>query len=82
MLCCTCHLRIQESLNECVAVALSWIFVIIFVQVLHSVPSVSSDSKENSSSESFVLAVLRDNVPDQALPCEDTTENGRNIFHA
>ena len=29
----------------------------------------------------YGLAILRNNVPDQVLPCEDATENERKIFH-
>ena len=58
------------------------IFKVIFVHSSKSAASVSSDGEEDSNSESLCLVLLRDNVPDQELPCKDATEKGERFAMA
>ena len=70
------------SMSDGAAVAVICIFIVIFVQVLQSLLQLSVViSRRIQLVSVYALALLRDNVPDQVPPCNNTAENGRMIFH-
>ena len=60
------------SLRDGVAVAIIWIFEVIFVKVQSLLQQSVVTARRIQVVWAYALALLRDNVPDQALPCEDT----------